>query len=118
MYRSNFTSEALEDVRRLPKHVRNSLKAEFKKKIHIDPMGCSEGLTGPLEEFRSFHFGKYRVIYRVFEDIKAVSVVGIGKKDAGHHAEIYKKLETLAASGKLAAAVLETFRTLASDDES
>ncbi len=118
MYRSRFTADALHDVKRLPKHVRNSLKAEFKNRIHVDPIGCSEALTGPLKEFRSFHFGKYRAIYRVFKDIKPVSVVGIGKKDAGHHAEIYKKLETLAASGKLAAAVLETFRGLASDDES
>lgn len=118
MYRSKFTPEALEDVKRLPKNVRNSLKAEFRKRIHLDPMGCSEGLTGPLEGFRSYHSGKYRVIYRVFEDIKVVAVVGIGKKDAGHQAEIYKKLETLAASGKLAAAVLETFRVLDSHDKS
>ncbi len=118
MYRSKFTADALDDVKRLPKHVRNSLKAEFKKKIHVDPIACSEALTGPLEEFRSFHFGKYRVIYRVFEHIKVVAVVGVGKKDAGHHAEIYRKLETLAASGKLAATVLDTFRVLASDDKS
>jgi hypothetical protein len=57
------------------------------------------------------------VIYRVFEEFNVVAVVGIGKKDAGHHAEIYKKLETLAASGKLAANVLETFRALDSDDK-
>jgi hypothetical protein len=35
-----------------------------------------------------------------------VSVVGIGKKDEGHQAEIYQKLEALAKQGKLAEAVL------------
>jgi mRNA-degrading endonuclease RelE of RelBE toxin-antitoxin system len=112
LYRSKFTSDALENARKLPKNVRNALKKEFQQKIHRDPIGCSEPLTGPLEKFRSFHYGDYRVIYRVFEDIKVVSVVGIGKKDKHHQAEIYKQLEGLARGGELAASVLETFRSL------
>jgi mRNA-degrading endonuclease RelE of RelBE toxin-antitoxin system len=112
LYRSQFTSEALDNARKLPKNVRNALKREFQRKIHQDPIACSESLTGPLENFRSFHHGDYRVIYRVFEDIKVVSVVGIGKKDEHHQTEIYKQLEILARSGELAASVLETFRSL------
>ena len=112
MYTSKFTSDALDNIKKLPRNVRNALKREFKHKIHIDPIGCSEPLSGPLESFRSFHYGDYRVIYRVFDDIKAVSVVGIGKKDRNHQTEIYKKLEQLAQSGKLAAAVLDTYRSI------
>ena len=112
MYSSHYIDEALENIKRLPKNVRNALKSEFKKKIHVDPIGCSEPLEGVLADFRSFHFGQYRVIYRVFEDIKAISVVGIGKKDHSHHTEIYKQLETLAANGKLAQAVLDTYRSI------
>jgi len=112
LYASKFTDEALQDVRRLPKNVRNSLRNEFKQNIHVDPFGCSEPLEGLLVKYRSFHFGDYRVIYRVFEDIKAVAVVGIGKKDKDHRTEIYKQLESLAASGKLASAVLETYDSL------
>jgi mRNA-degrading endonuclease RelE of RelBE toxin-antitoxin system len=112
LYRSKFTSDALENARKLPKNVRNALKKEFQQKIHRDPIGCSEPLTGPLEKFRSFHYGDYRVIFRVFEDLKIVSVVGIGKKDKHHQAKIYKQLEGLARSGELAASVLETFRSL------
>jgi mRNA-degrading endonuclease RelE of RelBE toxin-antitoxin system len=112
LYTSKFTDEALADVRKLPKNVRNALRGEFKDKIHVDPVGCSEPLEGLLSEYRSFHFGKYRVIYRIFEDIKAVSVVGVGKKDQDHYAEIYRQLEALAADGKLAQAVLETYRSL------
>ena len=110
MYRSLFTTDALRDVKNLPKNVRNSLKKEFKKKIHVDPIGCSEPLTGQLEEFRSFHHGDYRVVYRVFAELGAVSVVGIGRKDADHQAEIYKELEALAQKGKLAEAVLRSLR--------
>jgi len=106
LFRSYFTAGALPDIKALPKNVRNSFKKEFQKKIHIDPIACSEPLTGPLEDFRSFHHREYRVVYRVFDALRAVSVVGIGKKDEAHQSEIYKKLEALAEKGKLAEAVL------------
>ena len=97
MYRSKFTDDALRDVKSLPKNVRNALKKEFQKKIHVDPVGCSEPLTSDLEAFRSFHHGDYRVVYRVFE-----------KLGAGHQSGIYKRLEALAEKGKLAEAVLRS----------
>lgn len=112
MYRSQFTSDALDNTRKLPRNVRNALKREFQHKIHHDPIACSEPLTGPLKDFRSFHYGDYHVIYRVFEDLKIVTVVGIGKKDEHHQAEIYNQLEVLAKSGELAASVLASFRSL------
>jgi mRNA-degrading endonuclease RelE of RelBE toxin-antitoxin system len=108
VYRSKFTDDALRDVKSLLKNVRNALKKEFQKKIHVDPVGCSEPLTSDLEAFRSFHHGDYRVVYRVFEKLGAVAVVAIGKKDAGHQSGIYKRLEALAEKGKLAEAVLRS----------
>ena len=113
MYCSKFTPDALASIKELPRNVKNRLKKEFEKKIHINPTGCSEPLTGELEGFRSFHFGDYRVVYKVFEDIHAVSVVGIGKKDKNHYTNLYKRLENLAKQGKLAEAVLETYRSIA-----
>ena len=114
MYVSKFTNDALEDIRSLPKNVRNALKREFEKKIHQNPIACSEPLTGPLAAFRSFHFRNYRVIYRVHEELKTIAVVGVGKKDKTHHAEIYIKLEQLAKSGKLADEFLRAIRLLES----
>jgi mRNA-degrading endonuclease RelE of RelBE toxin-antitoxin system len=114
VYCSKFTPEALDNIKKLPKKVRNALKKEFEKTLHVDPIGCSVPLSGPLEHFRSFHFGEYRVIFQVFEDLEAIAVAGVGKKDSHHHAEIYKQLENLARSGKLAATVLETYRSLSS----
>jgi addiction module RelE/StbE family toxin len=114
LYTSKFTSDALEDISALPKNVRNALKREFEKTIHRDPIACSEPLTGPLADFRSFHFHNYRVIYRVYGNLKIVAVVGVGKKDKTHYAEIYKKLERLAKSGKLAEDFLRAIRLLES----
>jgi addiction module RelE/StbE family toxin len=118
LYTSKFTSQALEDLKDLPKNVRNSLKREFTRKVHIHPTECSEPLTGPLEEFRSFHHRDYRVVYQVLQDLRIVAVVGIGKKDRHHRGEIYKRLEDLARSGKLAAAILDTYRSISDSGES
>jgi mRNA-degrading endonuclease RelE of RelBE toxin-antitoxin system len=112
LYRSKFTDDALEDVKKLPKNVRNALKKEFEKKIHVNPFSCSEELSGILGRYRSFHYGDYRVVYRVFEDIRIVAVVGQGKKNKVHQTDLYKRLEDLAEKGRLADAVLETYRTI------
>jgi mRNA-degrading endonuclease RelE of RelBE toxin-antitoxin system len=112
LYCSKFTDEGLEDIRKLPKNVRDALKKEFEKKVHVNPMECSEPLFGILEHYRSFHYGDYRVVYRVFEDIKAVSVVGVGKKDKDHRTDLYHRLEVLAKKGRLAEAILETYRSI------
>lgn len=113
LYRSVFADDALEDVKELPKNVRNALKKEFEKKIHVDPFSCSEELSGILGRYRSFHCGNYRVVYRIFEDMKVVSVVGLGKKNKDHQTGLYKRLEDLAKRGRLADAVLETYRKIA-----
>jgi mRNA-degrading endonuclease RelE of RelBE toxin-antitoxin system len=118
VYCSKFTDNALQDVKTLPKSVRNALKKEFEQKLHVDPVSCSEPLRGDLEQFRSFHYGDYRVVFRIFDDLKAIAVVGVGKKDAVHQTELYKQLEMMARSGKLAETVLETYRSLASRPKS
>lgn len=112
MYGSKFTDDAVEDIKKLPKIVRNALKKEFQKKIHVDPISCSEELSGILGDYRSFHYGDYRVVYRVFAELKTVSVVGAGKKNKDHRTDLYKRLEALARKGRLADVVLETYRTI------
>jgi len=112
LYRSVFTDDALKDVKKLPKNVRNALKKGFEKKIHVGPFSCSEQLSGILGHYRSFHYGNYRVVYRVFEDIRVVSVVGPGNKNKDHQTDLYKRLEDLAKRGRLADAVLETYRRI------
>ena len=110
MYAVKFTCDAVEDIRGFPRNIKQALRKQFEKKVQKNPVACSQALTEPLAGFRSFHFGHYRVIYKVYDDIETVAVVGVGKKKGDHHAEIYKKLEDLAAAGKLADSVLRTMR--------
>ena len=112
MYVAKFTSDAIADIKLLPKNVRNALRKELEKVVLKNPLGCSEALTGPLLHFRSFHFRDYGVVYRVFQDLKAVAFVGVGKKNSEHYAEIYKKLESLVGAGKLADTLLQNLRSV------
>jgi len=114
VYAARFTSEALDNVRDLPKNTRNALKKEFQKKILKEPAGCAEELTGQPAGFRSFHFREYRVVYRVYEDLRAIAVVGIGRKHKDASSDIYRRLEDLAHSGKLADSILRTLRLFSS----
>jgi hypothetical protein len=65
-----------------------------------------------LAGWRSFHFGEYRVIYKVFDDLLAVAIAGVGKHDAEAALDVYRRLEAVAKTGKLAEAILLTLNGL------
>jgi mRNA-degrading endonuclease RelE of RelBE toxin-antitoxin system len=109
-YRIQFTADGLNDVKALPKNVRNALAKDLKKKLAIDPAGCSEELREPLSGWRSFHCGKYRVIFRQYPELKIVAVGGIGKHSSKPMQDVYRKLELLAKQGRLAEGVLAALR--------
>lgn len=110
-YRIQFTSDGLKDAKALPKNARNSLAKEFRNKLATDPAGCSEQLREPLAGWRSFHSGKYRVIFKLYKDFKIVAVAGIGKHSPQASQDIYRKLELLAKSGRLAEGILATLHS-------
>jgi len=112
-YIPKFTDEAIEDIKRLPKNVKNTLRNEIEKVICENPYNCAEELAGLLREFRSYHYEDYRIIYKPYEDLKAIAIVGIGKKNSDHYAEIYKQLEQMAGAGKLADSFLRNLRSVA-----
>lgn len=110
MYVLKFTSEALADIRTIPKHLRGPLKKALLEKVAVEPNGCSHELHGELNGYRSFTWREYRVVYGVFDDLKAVAVVGLGLRSAQSKENIYRRLETLARTGKLAQGVLFSLR--------
>jgi addiction module RelE/StbE family toxin len=115
VYAAKFTSYAKDDIKNLPRNVRNRLREQLEKVVCVNPADCSVELTGPLAGFRSYHFEEYRVIYKIFEHSKEIVILGIGKKNADHYTEIYKNLEGLAKAGKLADTVLSNIRMLNSN---
>jgi len=105
-----FTEDALADVKALPKNVRNSLKREFQRVLARDPYGCSLELREPLEGWWSFHWKKYRIVFKVYDDSRIIAVGGVGERAPRSRSDIYRRLEVLAAEGKLAAKVLAVLR--------
>ena len=111
MYVLKFTSNAVADAKTIvPKHLKGPLQKELRDKIAVDPIGCSHELHEGLEGYRSFPWQESRVVYRVFEDLKAVAIVGVGLRSAQSTGNVYRKLEALARTGKLAQGVLFSLR--------
>ena len=120
MYVLKFTDDGLADIKGLDKSVRNSLKQPLLERVAADPDGCSQSLSEPLEGYRSFHWRDYRIVYKVYHELRAVAVVGVGKKSSQAHITIYKRLEALAQTGKLAESVMISLKgftkTVEADD--
>jgi mRNA-degrading endonuclease RelE of RelBE toxin-antitoxin system len=109
-YVIKFTGDALLDVKALPANVKNSLKKELRDKIAADPVAHSYALRGPLEEFRSFHYLKYRVVFKIYDDLRAIGIAGVGQHDPKPDVDIYRRLEALAGQGQLAQTLLSALK--------
>ena len=114
-YQIQFTADGLKDAKHLPKGARNSIARELKNKLARNPLPCSEELREPLAGWRSFHCGKYRVIFKVYEGMKLIAVAGIGKHSSEPTQDIYRKLELLAKRGRLAEDILAALRGFSTD---
>jgi len=110
LYRLEFTGPALADVKALPKNTRNSLKKALAQQLARYPESCSGELEEPLAGFRSFHWRRHRVVFKLFADRELIAIVGVGERSPQSVANIYRRLEELAARGKLAEAVLAVLR--------
>ena len=108
MYVLKFTAGAVENIKEMPKGARNALRKKLETIVARDPESCSESLTGPLAGYRSYHFDERRIVFRIFDDLNAIAVVGVGLKMPVPG--IYERLEALAHTGKLADSVLSTLR--------
>jgi mRNA-degrading endonuclease RelE of RelBE toxin-antitoxin system len=111
VYVLKFTSNAVADIKTLiPKHLKGPLRKELLEKVAVAPVGCSHGLHEDLDGYRSFTWQSYRVVYRIFDDLKAIAVVGVGLRSPQSAENIYRKLEILARTGELAQGVLFSLR--------
>jgi addiction module RelE/StbE family toxin len=99
-YAIKFTDGGLKDIKSLRKGERNALKRELRDKLASDPNAHSHPLQGPLEGFRSFHFGKLRIVYRVFEDPAAIAVVGVARHSPDARQDIYRRLENFVETAR------------------
>jgi len=116
-YRIQFTRDGLKDAKALPKNVRNFLAKELNTILARNPKGSSEALREPLAGWRSFHSGKYRVVFKLYDDFQIIAVAEIGKHSSHALHDIYKRLEELAKTGRLAEQIVAALRGLSESEK-
>jgi mRNA interferase RelE/StbE len=64
-----------EDIPALPKTIRDRVKRALETRLTMDPVGLGKPLQYSFKGHRRIRVGDYRIIYRVDNDKKMVTVV-------------------------------------------
>jgi addiction module RelE/StbE family toxin len=116
-YELKFTRDAVADLKTIiPKHLKGPLRKQLLAKVATDPVSCSHELHQELEGYRSFTWQDYRIVYKIFDDLRAVAVVGVGPRSAQSVESVYRRLERLARTGELAQGILFSLRGFTEHD--
>lgn len=106
-----YTPDAAGDIKDLDGSVRSQLRKVLEKKLAVDPEGYGLPLRGALANYWKHEFGNHRVIYRIYsEHIVVVCAVGVRKQ--GDAEDIYRQLEAVAKTGRLAEQLALVLKTL------
>jgi mRNA interferase RelE/StbE len=97
-----YTSDAAVDIKALDGSVRNQLRKVLERKLAVDPEGCGLPLRGSLAGYWKHQFANRRVIYRIYAEPRFVVVRSVGVRKQGDAEDIYRQLESVAKTGRLA----------------
>jgi mRNA-degrading endonuclease RelE of RelBE toxin-antitoxin system len=100
------------DIKDLDGGVRKQLRKVLEKKLAVDPQGYGLPLRGPLANYWKHEFGNHRVIYRIYSEPKTVVVCAVGVRKQGDAEDIYRQLESVAKTGRLAEQVASVLKNL------
>lgn len=87
-YRPRFTPEAARLIARLPPEIKKLVRSAIDELLE-NPRRGSE-LAGELAGFRSLKARRYRIIYRLDEETRALEIY-----HAGHRRDVYESLRLL-----------------------
>ena len=107
-----YTSDAAQDIKALDGSVRNQLRKVLEKKLAIDPEGYGLPLRGSLAGYWKHQFGNHRVAYRIYPQHHVVVVCSVGVRKQGDAEDIYRQLESVAKTGRLAEQLAAVLRNL------
>ncbi len=107
-----YTPDAAAEIKALDGSVRGQLRKVLEKKLAIDPEGYGLPLRGPLAGYWKHPFGNHRVVYRVYPQHHVVAVCSVGVRKQGDAEDIYRQLEAIAKTGRLAEQLAAVLRNL------
>jgi mRNA-degrading endonuclease RelE of RelBE toxin-antitoxin system len=107
-----YTADAGADIQGLDGSVRKQLRKVLEKKLAVDPEGYGLPLRGPLTNYWKHEFGNHRVIYRIYAPQRMVVVCAVGIRKQGDVEDIYRQLESVAQTGRLAEQLASVLKNL------
>jgi len=107
-----FTLDAASDIKALDGSVRNQLRKVLEKKLAVDPEGYGLPLRGSLAGYWKHQFGNHRLVYRIYPGHRVVVVCAVGVRKQGDVEDIYRQLESVAKTGRLAERLASVLRNL------
>ena len=112
VFELRYTSDAAADIKALDGSIRNQLRKVLEKKLVADPEGYGLPLRGPLAGCWKHQFGNHRVVYRIYAQLGFVVICSVGVRKQGDAQDIYRQLESLAMTGRLAEQLAAVLRNL------
>ncbi len=97
-----YTPDAAADIKGLDGSVRNQLRKVLEKKLAVDPEGYGLPLRGPLASYWKHEFSNHRIIYRIYPKQSVVVVCAVGVRKQGDVEDVYRQLESVVKTGRLA----------------
>jgi mRNA interferase RelE/StbE len=107
-----YTPDAAADIKALDGSVRNQLRKVLEKKLAVDPAGYGLPLRGSLAGYWKHQFGNHRVVYRIYPEQHVVVVCAVGVRKQRDAEDIYRQLESVARTGRLAEQLASVLRNL------
>ena len=107
-----YTSDAAADIKALDGSVRNQLRKVLEKKLAVDPEGYGLSLRASLAGYWKHQFGNHRVVYRIYPQHHIAVVCSVGARKQGDAEDIYRQLESVAKTGRLAEQLASVLRNL------
>jgi mRNA interferase RelE/StbE len=107
-----YTSDAGQDIKALDGSVRNQLRKVLEMKLAVDPEGYGLPLRGSLAGYWKHEFGNHRVVYRIYPQHHVVVVCSVGVRKQGDAEDIYRQLEAVSKTGRLAEQLAAVLRNL------
>lgn len=107
-----YTTDAAADIKGLDGSVRKQLRKVLEKKLAMDPEGYGLPLRGPLAGYWKHEFGNHRIVYRIYPAQRFVVVCAVGVRKHGDAEDIYRQLQSVAKTGRLAERLADVIKKL------
>jgi len=107
-----YTPDAAADIKALEGSVRKHLRKVLEKKLAVNPEEYGLPLRASLAGYWKHQLGNHRVVYRIYSEHRVVVVCAVGVRKQGDAEDIYRQLESVARTGRLAEKIASVLRNL------